>query len=179
MNPALDILSPRAEQLIKQTNVSAVNHQNEGNTTRPGGLKGCESSGCLSQMSRPQFLTLSVYAGMTITVRDIQELQNFILTDFVMHQAWYTQGDYFRSLELKGRIDGFTLNAIMNLVPNKEDRPTTVEMARNMGITVSGFNYIPKQGDSWATRIKQVNRHTQAWLEHAAKVVHYNGQLNG
>lgn len=171
------ILSTSAEQVVKSISVSACNYEAEGSATSPGGLQGSEKAGQLACMTRPQFLTLMCYVGADFSVRDLQELQHFIMTEVIMKQAWYQQGSYYGCHRTKQRLDGLTMGAIgFQLTPNKQNRLTKEEVARGMGITTSSFNELNKHGDSWALRFQQINRHLQGWLEVAAQVVHNNGR---
>lgn len=168
MQANYDILSTRAEASIKSMLVSAVQASGTSASTKRAGLIGCENAAMLCEMTRPQFLCLAIYTDLQTTIRDIQELQEFLLTDVIMQQPWYTKGDYFKSEKHQRRINGLNLSAIMFLSPCKNHHPTTVEIARNMGLSVSAYN------KTWASRMAPLKTYLTHNLNVAAQVVHHN-----
>jgi len=162
------ILTARAEASITSTLVSATQINVTAPSTKKQGLNGTESAAVFCKMSRPQFLAIAFYTGMHTTVRDLKELQSFLLTDVVMQQHWYQKGDYFKSKTYQQRIDGLTLSAIMYLTPREADHPSSAEIARNMGFTVSAYN------KTWANRMSQLKNYLINQRNIAAQVIHKN-----
>lgn len=179
MEQSVDIFSPQAEHHLKQTLVSAVNHEQVGHSTKLGGLKGCEHAACLANMTRPQYLSLCIYFGLNVSVRDIEELQMFVVTNHIMKQHWYGQGDYYSDWKMQRRINGLALAAIKNLTPNKKEKPTSAEVANIMEFSTSALNKATAKGDKWSYRYQAACRYLQGELEGAANVVHKNSmQVN-
>ncbi len=173
------ILTPQAERALTATQIKAVNHQNGLSSSTPNtniiSLKGSETAGQLAKMSRPQFLSLMCYFGADFSVKDLKELQEYLLINIVMRQEWYKDNHYFSGKSAKEKIDGLTLGAIgYQLISNPKNKLTLQQIAREMGITLSSFHQKTKQGDSWAQRFKDLTSHLQLWLEQAAQIVHKN-----
>lgn len=178
MDQPLDIFSPRAENALKATLANVGNYSAEAGSTKQQGLKGAEHAAVMANMSRPQFLALCIYFQINVTLHDIEELQGFIITNYVMQQSWYTQGSYLSQSHLANRLDGLTAAAIKNLSPLKAEQPTSAQVAQALGISTSALNKTTKHGDNWAQRYQAACRYLQDELETAAQVVHNNSRAS-
>lgn len=159
----IDLLSQRSENTLLKTIISAAAIDPSPAATKKGGLNATENAGCLTHMSRAEFLALMVYTDLMVCNKDFEELKRYFI-EFCQQQEWCD----FDLVHIDRRIEGMAVNAILELTPNLKNRPSTIQKAKHCGCSTTAYH------KKWAVHQAQLNQQGQHWLITAAQVLHHN-----
>lgn len=160
-------VSVRVENVIKQMMIGAVDHDAVGCSTKPGGLKGNETSGTMANMDRACFLTIAIWGGFS-QQSDLPELTKLVLQGWVIKQPWFDVSSYLKDTCYQRKVNGM-VNACIKSISTAKGLSVPM-IADKMGVTKQAFH------KTWSGRYKANQAILKYWLEAAAQVVHNNSK---